>query len=148
MDTLKTLKSSEVFSNLSDGVLLDIAHLTHKRQFIVGEHLVHEGDLPGACFLIISGSVEVYRDIGFNKKLILGELGANAILGELSVIDGLPRSASVIALEDTETLAIEEPDFKQMLLKDPTIAMMLLPILANLLRKTQDELYLASFVQN
>ncbi|KTD67846.1 cyclic nucleotide-binding protein [Legionella steelei] len=146
MDTLEILKSSELFSNLSDTQLVQLVSLCHQEHFENGDFLINEGDCPGPCFLIVSGRVQVYRERGYDRKWQLAELGPGAILGELAIIDGLPRSASIVALEDTEALAIDEEDFKKMMENNPLIALNLLPHIAKILRRTQDELYLTTFV--
>ena|SRR3989338_340064 len=138
MDAIDILKASDIFSHLSKTALWEIASLTQKKHYAAGEHLVHEGDVPDFFFLIVSGCIQVYRDKNLPEKVILNEVGAGAILGELATIDGLPRTASMLALEPTDALLISAWDFKAQLQAYPEIAIQLLPVIVSRLRQMQD----------
>lgn len=146
MDVIEILSSSAVFSVLNKNLLAYISDLAEKRTYAEGDFIFKEGDLPDYCYLIIAGRIEISRNYGGKKKGVVAELYQGSIVGELAIIDGLPRSASAQALEATETLAVSEWDFKKLMKSSPEIALELLPIVANRLRQAQDELYLAHFV--
>ncbi|STX28593.1 cyclic nucleotide-binding protein [Legionella beliardensis] len=139
VEPLKTLQSSPLFSKLSKGILWRIASLVQERSFETGDYLMKQGEKGDSCFIISRGRVEIFYEID-NKKITISEVGAGEILGELAIIDGLPRSASVIAIEPTETLTISEWDFKAQLQAYPEIALQLLPLIAQRLRHTQNQL--------
>ena len=101
------------------------------------EAFFKEGSPAAFCLIITSGRVEIYREEHLPQRLHIIELGAGEILGELAIIDGLPHSASAIALEDTNTLAISAWDFKAQLQAYPEIALELLPVVAKRLRYNQ-----------
>lgn len=65
-----------------------------------GEVVFKEGDASNSVYLIITGKVEIYRE-AMRKKVVLATQGPNTIFGEMALIDGKPRSASVVALEPT-----------------------------------------------
>ncbi|RAP37511.1 hypothetical protein B1207_04875 [Legionella quinlivanii] len=140
MDLVKLLESSSLFSALNKRILWRIADLAQEKTYIKGDYLVREGETAQYCFIIVSGQVEVFREMNLPDKLFIAKLGAGEILGELAIIDGLPRSASAIALELTKTLAISAWDFKAQIQAYPEIALQLLPVIARRLRDVQNQL--------
>lgn len=146
MKALEILQSSLVFAELPVEHLESIAQMTHVKNFSAGDLIIQEGDEPDYCYLINIGTIQIYRALGVQKKFILGEVGEGNVLGELSIIDGLPRAASALALTPVETLVFSKGDFGRLLKAHPEIAVELLPVLANRLRKTHDELYLSMFM--
>ena len=87
-------------------------------RFNSGETIIKEGAPGSYAYLIISGSVEVSKEVG-GEKLLLSKLGKGSIFGEMSLVDDKPRSATVIALEDTEVRVITRERFETMLEKNP-----------------------------
>ena len=70
------------------------------RYFKKGEEIIKEGMLSDCAYIIESGSVEVSKKKPNGERQSIGILKENDIFGEMGLIDGLPRSASVVALED------------------------------------------------
>lgn len=140
MDVIKILESSTLFASLNKRILWRIANLAEQKHFAKGTFLLKEGAPAEHCLIITSGRVEIYRELNLAKRLHITELGTGEILGELAIIDGLPHSASVVALEESETLAISAWDFKAQLQAYPEIALELLPVIAKRLRHTQNQL--------
>jgi CRP/FNR family transcriptional regulator, cyclic AMP receptor protein len=133
-DIIQLLKSSSLFANMHKSILWRIASLTEEKLFSANEFFFHEGEKADYCYIIQSGSVKIFHE---KKQGIIATAQAGDIIGELSIIDGLPRSASVQSIEPTATLVISEWDFKAQMQAYPEIALQLLPILAARLRHTQ-----------
>jgi CRP-like cAMP-binding protein len=146
MNAYDLLKSSELFSGLSHEHIESIAQITCPQNFETGEMVVLEHDDPDYCYLIRSGRVQIFRHADGNNRIILGEIGPGGILGELSIIDHCPRSASAVTLSPTKTLTISKEDFRALLHTYPEICLELLPIVIKRLRKAHDDLYLMSFL--
>jgi len=146
MDALELLMSSVLFSELSKPHLESIAHLTEVKNFAPDELLFREGDDSDYCYLINSGRIELFREVRLQKKMIIAEKKKGDVLGELSLIDGFPRSASAAALEPTQTLALSKKEFNVLLKKHPEMSIELLSIVISHLRKANDDLYIASFL--
>jgi len=140
MDVVAILESSPFFSSLNRRILWQIAELAQQKDFQTGDVLIKEGEIGEYCYIITSGKVEIYRQLNQSNKLLIGQAGAGEILGELAILDGLPRSANVVALEPTTTLTISEWDFKAQLQAYPEIALQLLPVIARRLRQAQEQL--------
>jgi CRP-like cAMP-binding protein len=95
------------------------------RKFRKGEILVREGDTDTLAYIILSGSVEIFRAIK-GKKVVLATLGSGNIIGEMELITERPRTVSVAALEDTIVSAVNRDTFESMILEDPDCVIQLL----------------------
>ncbi len=82
-----------------------------------GEVLFKEGDKPAFVLLVLKGKLQVYVE-RHGKVMILTDAGPSTILGELSVLCGIQRSASVRVVEDSTVLQWEASEFRGLLLKD------------------------------
>ncbi len=88
------------------------------QRFKRGATIIHEGTTGSYAYLIVSGSVEVSKQVG-NDKLVLSRLVKGNIFGEMSLVDDKPRSATIVALEDTEVRVITRERFETMLEQNP-----------------------------
>ena len=104
-------------------------------------------DDPGdGCYRIEKGLLKVSIVSGSGDERILAILGPGAIVGELAVLDGLPRSASVLALRDSELLFVSKAKFDQYAHNHPVLYEHLLMLLASRLRDTNDVIAAESFL--
>jgi CRP-like cAMP-binding protein len=85
-----------------------------RRTYGAEEILFNEGELGDRAFLIESGLVRVYRSTESGRRLI-GQVGPGGIVGEMALIDGMRRMATVVAAETTSCIVIEELVFKEKL---------------------------------
>ena len=93
----------------------------NKRSYKRGETLIKQGSRGDVFFIMASGRVGVYREKFFSRKQI-ATLGPEAFFGEMSLIDNLPRNATVVAEEDSDVYYVSHEDFQSILLKNPGIA--------------------------
>jgi CRP/FNR family transcriptional regulator, cyclic AMP receptor protein len=110
-----------------------------------GETLFERGDTGDGCYWLRRGVVAVYVASATGDQRILAILGQNAIVGELAMIDGLPRSASVRALRDCELNFISRAAFTDMLRRHPELCNVIVKTLAARLRQTDEDLTASSF---
>lgn len=89
-----------------------------RRAFNPGDLLMREGDTGEEAYLILSGSVEVFRTAG-GQRVVLGSLKEGSIVGEMALIVNEARSASVAALEPTEVAVLNKNTFAQSLKRLP-----------------------------
>jgi hypothetical protein len=94
-------------------------------KFKKGATIIHEGTTGSHAYLILSGSVEVFKKVG-EEKLVLSRLVKGSIFGEMSLVDDKPRSATIVALEDTEVRVITRDRFETMLEQNPRAVIPLL----------------------
>ena len=136
-DIIKLIVQSDLFSHLSSAGIYRIAELAQKKTFHKGDILIQEGKSGMGFFIITKGKVEVIKNLE-TSPVQIAILDSGEIVGEMSVIDELPHSTTVRALEETECLMIEQWDFKAQMQAYPEIALQLLPVLARRLRKLDD----------
>ena len=108
-----------------------------------GREIVAEGSNSDCAYIIESGSVEVCKSLGAGAKQVLETLHEKDIFGELGLIDGLPRTATVTALEDCSISVLTPEAFNALSERNPQALIPVLRILAKRLRtalKIVDEL--------
>ena len=89
-------------------------------QFMAGERMIAEGDEGDAMYLISRGGGRVIKEID-GQEVVLDELGEGEFFGEMSLLVGGPRSASVFATADTEVLRLKSSDLFDVIKQYPRI---------------------------
>ncbi|MDP9134150.1 MAG: cyclic nucleotide-binding domain-containing protein [Actinomycetota bacterium] len=126
------LQRSEVLGCLPAAALETLAERARRRSYAAGETVFEEG-APGDCMhLVRSGALEVRRSEGV-ERYILARLGPGHAFGELAVLDRTPRTATVVAVEATETVEIGAEDLDGVLAEHPQAVRQMLGVLARLL---------------
>ena len=139
--TVDLLKGVELFSELNEEQLGLIANLVIVKNYNRDETVVLEGDdSVQALYLIASGSVQVYMTGIDGRETILSFLERGDFFGEMSLIDGEPRSASVRTVTDAKLLVIHRESFLSLIRKTPEIAMALMSELCKRLRKANKQI--------
>ncbi len=134
------LEKVELFSGLSQRNLARVAKLCTVRSYKAGEEIVRQGSPGLGLFIITSGKVKVVKETKDGRSLDIATHGAGEFIGEMSVLDGAVRTASVIAVEDTECFAIVSWDFNSLMKSYPEIALEILPVIVKRFRETNDKL--------
>jgi CRP/FNR family transcriptional regulator, cyclic AMP receptor protein len=116
-----------------------LAAACRSRRFKRGEILFHEGDPANALLLLLSGQVKILRVNDDGEERILHVLGPGEYLGELSLVDGAPRSATAQALEPVEALALHREDFLALIERHPSAALAVMSGLAGMVRRLSDQ---------
>ena len=98
--------------------------------------VIKEGDFGDCAYIIEVGSLQVSKVNDQNKKQILGRLKENDIFGELGLIDGLPRSATVTALENCTVKALTKKAFNSLMKSNPNVLIPIFKVLAARMRST------------
>ena len=135
MDT-SFLRKVPLFEGLSDEDLEAIAKVTISRTYDKDQTIILAEEEGDALVIIESGQVKVSIVSEDGREAILSLLGNGAVFGELSLLDGKPRSANGGATENTGLYMVRRADFLQLIYKVPKIAIALLAELAARLRKT------------
>ncbi len=135
----EALRAIPLFSTLDEAVLEEIADLLIERKFPKDAITMEEG-LPGDyMYLIQQGGVKVTKTSEDGREKILEILSEGDFVGEMSLLDREPRSASVKTTEPCVLLALSRHDFLGMLRRSPDIAMELLRELSRRLRETDEQ---------
>ena len=133
---ISLLRQVPLFEGLDDEQLDAIALVTITRRFDKHQVIILAEEEGDALFIISSGQVKVSIVSEDGREVILSLLGTGSVFGELSLLDGKPRSANVVAIENTDLYMLRRSDFLQLVYKVPQIAVGLLAELAARLRKT------------
>jgi CRP/FNR family cyclic AMP-dependent transcriptional regulator len=134
------LASASLFSELSRRDLKRLAAATITRAYKKGEVIVKQDENAVAFYLITKGRVNVVRGAKDESQTALAALGPGEFFGEMAILDSYPRSASVVAVEDTECLVLSRWDFLAEVRSNPNIAVQMLPVLSRRLRKLQQDI--------
>ena len=104
------------------------------RRWPCGATLFGEGDRSTTVVLVISGRAKVFSLTDQGGEVLLAIRGPGAVVGEMSALDGAPRSASVAALEPLETVVVPVRDFRDFLTTHPDAAVCILQLIVGRLR--------------
>ncbi len=113
-----------------------MAEMVSTRRFTAGEEIFRIGDSARNAYIIESGTVEVSMP-GDGEKIVIAELGQGEIIGEMSMIDDAPRSATVTAIEDTEVIVIRRSQFQKPLSATDPLMNLLLRVVLSRFRDSQ-----------
>lgn len=103
-----------LFKGLSDPEIEEVVRITSRQSLIAGDVLFAQGDEARAMYLVRSGEVQVRAAAETGEEIVLAVLGAGTVVGELALIAGSPRSATVEAIEDCEVFRINREDFERL----------------------------------
>ena len=117
-DTARALAKVSLFAGCSDDDVRDIAAIAHLLSFEDGAVIVPEGEEGQGFYLIMSGEAAVVQ-----RGSEISRLGAGEFFGEIALIEGTPRTASVIAVGSVVCLGILRADFRPLLIRQPRIAL-------------------------
>ncbi|HLP99014.1 MAG TPA: mechanosensitive ion channel family protein [Sideroxyarcus sp.] len=120
---IKTLRRVELFSQLTDAELRGLAERLRYSPFARGNIIAKQGDERSHwLYIIINGDAEVYVDLPNGKRRTVRTLGRGSFFGEMGLLTGAPRSASVIAKTDVECYRIDKEVVEELLQARPSIA--------------------------
>jgi CRP/FNR family transcriptional regulator/CRP/FNR family cyclic AMP-dependent transcriptional regulator len=140
------LRQMPLFVGLSDTELESVARDFVTRQFRQGETIFLQGDAGQLLYLIRSGRVRVFvmGEEGQETSVIL--YGPGDVFGELAVIDEMPRSASVVAMEDTVVLTLTRDQLREHMRREPLLALNFLKALSARLRYSTQQVETLTFL--
>lgn len=134
-EEINFLRNVPIFSDLEEKDLLKIVKVGVRQKYKRGNIVVLEQESGAALFVIVSGKVKVVRMDEDGREVILSMFGPGEFFGEMSLLDGQARSASVVATMKSELFMIHRRDFLELLHDFPKVAISLLAELAMRLRK-------------
>ena len=136
---LQVVDALPMFADLSSREKSTLLAIVRARGYQPGEVLCREGDRAFSLFIICRGSVEVFKELRGAKREKLGELKAGSMIGQVSLIDGKPRSATVQAKTGVITLECTRDDFDRLFNAGSTFAFKILDqIIIHLVARLRD----------
>ena len=140
MNTADFLATVPLFKLLHASELARFAELVREKTYPKGSVILFENDPGDSLFVVRSGRVKVVLVAEDGREVILGILGASEHFGELTLIDEQPRSAHVIAMEDSSLLVLHRDDFRRRVEANPSVAWSMLVELSHRLRKADGQI--------
>ena len=123
-----------LFQSLTRRELQALSANCRERDYPAGAALLQQGQTGVGLFIITAGSVHVTQTTPDGNSRDLGDFGRGAVLGEMSLLDDMPRTATVVATEDTRALVIPVWDFRASLREAPEVSIKLLSVMSQRLR--------------
>ena len=124
------LRRVPLFTGMTESAIASVRQITHEMEFETGQELVRQGD-PGDCFIVIvDGHARVIQD-----GAVLGDLGPGDYLGEIALIDGGPRTATVTATDRVHALVVTRDDFSRLIDDHPSVRLDILTALTQRIRR-------------
>ncbi len=133
------LKQVSIFKGLDDKEVHDLITIAKKRIFRSGEVIFHRDDPGQMLYIIKEGKVKICLISPDGQEISLVVFGKGEYFGEFALLDGLPRSANAIALEKVECYTLLRSDFHSVIMKNPKIAIQVMEVLCERLRKTDQK---------
>ena len=138
--TADFLATVPLFSGLDRTELQRFGEMTREKFYPRGSVILFENDPGDSLFVVRQGRVKVVLIGEDGREVILGVLGVGEHFGELSLIDDRPRSAHVIAMEDSHLLVLHREDFRRRVESSPAVAWSLLTELSRRLRRADEKI--------
>jgi CRP/FNR family cyclic AMP-dependent transcriptional regulator len=136
---LSVLRQHPAFRDLEPGALDQLCRYAKHMVLKRGATLFAKDDPGNSLYAVISGTVKISVSSPDGRNAILNLVGPGELLGEMSVLDGQPRSADATANTDCEIFVINRRDFLPFVRRQPTLAMKFIELLCARLRWTSDQ---------
>jgi len=136
--TVAMIGEVPIFTLLDDEEREALAEMMNAREFNQGQMIFHYGDPGGEIFILRSGRVELFVENTEGEKIVLSENEPGDVIGELSFLDGGPRTETAVASEDTHMLVLDRARLLDFIDKHPHAAMDVLTVIGRRLRATDE----------
>jgi CRP/FNR family transcriptional regulator, cyclic AMP receptor protein len=129
-DLIRTLLNNQLFTGCNEQTLTELALACRVRQLPKGSIVFFQSDPAEALFVVHSGCIAIFLNSQDGRELVISEAHSGDYFGELSLLTGLPRSASAVAREKSELLVIPAAAFNKVLHSQPPMMQYLLKMTA------------------
>jgi CRP/FNR family cyclic AMP-dependent transcriptional regulator len=138
--TADFLATVPLFRSLAPAEVNAFSLMAREKSYPKGSVILFEDDPGDSLFVVRAGRVKVVLVAEDGREVILGILGVGEHFGELSLIDDQPRSAHVVAMEESTLLVLRREDFRRRVEQNPAVAWALLLELSRRLRRADDKI--------
>src|SRR5215475_6227031 len=139
------LKKVPLFTELDDGELHQLASVVREQHYRKHTTIVHVDDPGSALYILKSGLVKITIEDQDGYEMILRILYPTDFFGDMSLLDGEPRSATITTLEPSEALTVSRDHFLHIIEKSPKILLKMTAVLSKRLRKTNELIHSLAF---
>ena len=140
MDEREVLRTVPIFSELSDEDISSLAHLALRKRYPKDTVVFFENEEGDFFFTILEGRIKVTILGDDGREVILSVLGPGDFFGEMALLDNEPRSATAIAVEESELLSLHRNDFQTVLNDNRSITSALIRVLSARLRRANHQI--------
>jgi len=140
MDERELLRTVPLFSELSDEALASLGRLAARRRYPRDTVVFFENEEGDCLFMILEGRIKVTILGDDGREIILTMLGPGDLFGEMALLDNEPRSATAIAVEESELLLLQRSDFQAVVGENPGISIALIKVLTTRLRRANQQI--------
>jgi CRP/FNR family transcriptional regulator, cyclic AMP receptor protein len=140
MDDLELLRTVPIFSELTEGDIQALSRLALRKRYPKDSVVFFENEEGDFFFMILDGRIKVTILGDDGREVILSMLGEGDFFGEMALLDQEPRSATAIAVEDSELLSLHRNDFQAALSDNRSITTGLIRVLSGRLRKANHQI--------
>ncbi len=137
-NAVATLQHVPLFQNMPSQFLRHLAQVAICRRFRAGDTLCQKGEMGSTLFILLKGQVMVVGVDDEGREVLLNLLKPGDFFGELSLIDGRPRSADVIAVTDGEALLVRRSDFMALAERMPHLIWQVMEVIARRMREADE----------
>lgn len=145
-DRRALLTSNYMFQGLPEMLIDRIVELSVSKKISAGETLFYKNDEGDALYGILSGRIRISTSTPGGQELVLNLIEKGEVFGEIALLDGKPRTADAIAIVDTDLMIIRRRDVRNMLEKEPILALHFLELAGARLRWLSDRIEDSAFL--
>ena len=136
---VEVLRNIPLFAKVEPAKLKLLAFTSERLQYLSGDELFHQGDYGDAAYIILQGEADVLVDTPTGAVKV-ATLGKNDIIGEIAVLCDVPRTATVVAHGNLETLRLSKDGFFHLITQFPEVGLEVMSALASKLHRTTQAL--------
>jgi len=140
MDEKELLRTVPLFSELSEPDITSLGRLASRRRYPKDTVVFFENEEGDFFFIIVDGRIKVTILGDDGREIILSMLGPGDFFGEMALLDNEPRSATAIAVEESELLSLHRTDFQGVIGDNPAISAALIKVLSTRLRRANHQI--------
>lgn len=130
------LRQHEFFADMPDDAIKELIGLTQTKLVKSRQTIFSQGDEGDSLYVILSGAIKISTTSNAGKETVLAFMGAGDVLGEIAVLDGDVRTATATVLDEARVLVLRQAAFLGFLERQPKMALHIIRVLCNRLRKT------------
>lgn len=133
-EKIMLLREIDIFSDLKVAELAAIAAVTEEVSYPPDEKVFKQNDVGDSVFMVISGLVEVVRELSLEDRVVLDTINRGGAFGEMALLDDSPRSATIQTVEFSRFLTLHKQAFNETVMEYPRIALQICSILSQRIR--------------
>jgi CRP/FNR family transcriptional regulator, cyclic AMP receptor protein len=139
-DASRLLRRCPLFAEIDEAALRLLAGRAHRRRFAAGEIIFRVASPGQSMMAVLTGTVRITAPSADGKEIVLADLGSGEVFGEMALLDGRERSADAAALTNCDLLVVERRDMLAVLERYPVVAIKLLEVMCERLRRTDEQI--------